>query len=334
MILPEQILSAWLKFREGKRKRLDVQEYERRLERNIFNLYYELKNEVYAHGEYESFHIHDPKPRHIRKASIKDRLVHQIVYTKLTEIFLPKFIHDSYSSQIGKGTHLAVKNTSKYSRKISKNFTKPCFGLKCDVRKFYDTVDHEILIKLISKTVVDKKALRPIGLVVNSFHVESCTGKGLPIGNLTSQIFTNIYLNELDQFIKHKLKIKYYVRFADDMLFLGNSKPDIENIVPLINEHLNNKLGLAPHPDKTIVRHINQGIDFLGYIIFPHHRLVRNKTIRRMHKKLNIRLANQYNGKELPTELRQSVNSYLGLLSHANEQRKSEKLRNMYFGNF
>ena len=153
---------------------------------------------------------------------MKDRLVHQSVRTALTQVYEPKLIHHLYSGRVGKGAHRAVKALREMARKVSQNNTRHCWGLKCDVRKFHDTVDHEILLEIITRTVRDPDALWLIKEIIGSYHFEGTPGKGMPIGNLTSQIFTNVYLNELDQFVKHKLRAKYYLRYADDLLALSH----------------------------------------------------------------------------------------------------------------
>lgn len=317
MTSPERLFDAWSTFKKGKRNRLDVQEFERRVEENIFELHRELKALNYRHGPYHSFYISDPKVRHIRKAGVRDRVVHQSVHTALTQIFEPKFIHHLYSARVGKGTHRAVKALRRMTRKVNSNHTTVCWSLKCDVRKFYDSVDHEILLAIISRTVRDPNALWLIDTIIKSYHFEGTPGKGMPIGNLTSQIFTNVYLNELDQHIKHKLRVKYYLRYADDLLLLSNNKVWLESLVAEISAFLKDRLELELHPKKVILRPLHQGIDFLGYITFPYHRLLRTRTKRRMQRKLSDKLGSYFGGEIDSDSMNQTLQSYLGILSHA-----------------
>lgn len=295
---------AWKEFRRGKRAKPDVQLFERFLEDNLFELHNQLKSKTYQHSEYTSFYINDPKLRKIHKAEVLDRVIHHAVYRVLYPIFNKGFICDSYSCRIKKGTHKAVYRLERFTRKVSKNYKKPCFALKCDIKKFFVSVDQKILLKIIGRKIQDDNAVWLIKKIVQSFP------GGLPLGNLTSQLFANIYLNELDQFIKHKLKLKFYLRYCDDFVILDSEPVHLNNLVDIISEFLENKLKLALHQDKIIIRKLGQGIDFLGYIILPHYRVLRTKTKRRMLK--------QINDKNLP--------SYLGLLKHSDSRKIRQKL--------
>lgn len=296
----DNLFNSWHEFRQGKRSKEDVQEFERKLEDNIFRTYRELKGKTYRHGHYTSFYITDPKLRHIHKAKVGDRIVHHAVYRILYPIFDSSFIHDSYSCRLGKGTHRAVKRLEGFSRKVSRNYTGPCFALKCDIRKFFFSVDHEILLELIKKKVKDEEALDLVNEIIQSF---SCgDGKGVPIGNLTSQLFANVYLDELDQFVKHVLKVKYYLRYCDDFVILSDNIAYLESICRVIERFLQEELKLSFHEDKVTIRKLNQGIDFLGYVVLPYHTVLRTKTKKRMLKRVN--------------EINSS--SYLGLLKHCN----------------
>lgn len=328
----EALFLAWFAFRKGKTQRLDVQEFERHTERNIFRLHEALRKKNYRHSPYESFFIRDPKVRHIRKACVKDRVVHQAVTTVLTRIFEPAFIHDAYSSRLGKGTHLAVKSLQKMARKVSKNLTQTCWSLKCDIRKFYDSVDHAILIQLLEKSIDDENVLWLVKEIIGSFHHERTPKKGVPIGNLTSQIFTNIYLNKLDQFIKQTLKVKHYLRYADDMLFLSSEKGGLEEILPKLECFLRERLKLTLHPKKIILRPLHQGIDFLGYVVLPYHRTLRTATKRRMFRKLSEKHNLCLKGMLSGMSFNQSLQSYFGVLSHANTHILQETIKNLFFG--
>jgi retron-type reverse transcriptase len=326
----ESLFDSWRLFRSGKSGRRDVQEFERNLEKNIFQLHRDLVGKKYKHAAYTSFFIQDPKVRHIRKACVRDRLVHQAIYTALVRIFEPQLIHDLYSSRLGKGTHAGVNAVAHMARKVSKNNTKPCWALKCDVRKFYDSVDHESLINLLGKKVSDDAAMSLIKGVIESFHCEGTLGLGLPIGNLTSQVFTNIYLNELDQFIKHTLRIKHYARFADDFVLLSNRKRDLEAALPRIQNFLAEQLKLELHPHKISLRPLAQGIDFLGYVILPNHRVLRTTTKRRMLRKVSERHSGYFKGEVAGDSFNQTMQSYLGMLSHADTHELTQNLKNQF----
>src|SRR3989344_4649393 len=267
---------AWNEFKKGKTKKFDVRQFQLGLKNNLLDLNAELKEKTYRHSNYASFYIQDPKLRHIHKACVKDRVLHHAVFRILYSIFDPTFISDSYSCRIKKGTHKAINRLQKFARKVSKNNTKNYFILKCDIKKFFDSVDHNILVSLIEKKIKDRNVLWLIERIIKSFSVS--INNGLPLGNITSQLFANIYLNELDQFVKHKLKIKYYIRYCDDFVILGDDKKYLEKLIPGINNFLKEKLKLFLHSDKISIRKYHQGIDFLGYITFPHYRILRTKT--------------------------------------------------------
>jgi len=327
----ERLFDAWFEFRKGKTNRRDVQEFGRHLEKNIFRLHRELTQKKYKHSPYSDFFIQDPKVRHIRKACVRDRLVHQSIFTVLTRLFEPRFIHDLYSSRVGKGTHAGVNAVTRMTRKVSKNLTRPCWALKCDIRKFYDTVDHAVLLNLLEKAIKDEAAIWLIREVIESFHTEGISGKGLPIGNLTSQIFTNICLNELDQFVKHSLKVNHYARFADDFVLLSEHKVALQEMLPLIGEFLRTRLRLELHPRKVEIRPFHQGIDFLGYVVLPYHRVLRTKTKRRMVRKLTARLGEFFNGDIASSALNQTFQSYLGLMTHADTFELKLKIQNQFY---
>ena len=189
---------------------------------NIIDLHQDLKNKTYKHSSYHAFNISDPKPRNIHKASVRDRLLHHAIYRVLYPYFDNKFIHDSYSCRLGKGTHRAMESFKFFGRIVSKNNTKQCFILKCDIKKFFATIDHNSLRYIVMNYISDKDINWLISEIVESFH--TLPGKGLPLGNLTSQLLVNIYMNEFDQFMKHKLKVKYYIRYADDFVILSSNK--------------------------------------------------------------------------------------------------------------
>src|SRR3989338_49385 len=218
----ENLLEAWKEFVRGKRKKNDVQEFSFNLMDNILSLHQELSNRTYTHGGYQAFNISDPKPRNIHKASVKDRLLHHAIYRILYPFFDKIFISDSYSCRLNKGTHKAINRFHSFSSKVSQNNTKTCWVLKCDIRKFFANIDHLVLKNILANYISDRDILWLLGKVIYSFKVKPKTG--LPLGNLTSQLLVNIYMNELDQFMKHKLKGRYYIRYADDFVILSENR--------------------------------------------------------------------------------------------------------------
>ena len=286
---------------------------------NIFSLHNDLKNKTYKHSEYKAFKINDPKPRDIHKASVRDRLFHHAIYRILYPYFDTKFIYDSYSCRINKGTHKAVDRFRYFSNIVSKNNTKTCWILKCDIRKFFASIDHDILKDILEKYIEDKDILWLISQIVDSFSSsQDLVEVGLPLGNLTSQLLVNIYMNEFDQFVKRELKVKYYIRYADDFVIFRDDKEYLENILEKMKEFLENKLKLNMHPDKVYIKTLASGVDFLGWVNFPNHRVLRTSTKKRMFRNL------KENGYK-----KESTNSYLGMLSHGNGYTLEKRVKSL-----
>ena len=300
----ENLFNAWKEFLKGKRKRKDVQEFSESLSNHIYSLHLDLANKTYTHGPYHPFNIQDPKPRNIHKASVRDRLLHHAIHRVLYPYFDKKFISDSYSCRLNKGTHKAINQFRKYSRKVSKNNTKQCWILKCDIKKFFASIDHNLLRYIVTNYIDDPDTNWLLNQIISSFHTSP--GKGLPLGNLTSQLLVNVYMNEFDQYVKHKLKVKYYIRYADDFVLLSPSKFHLLDNIRYIECYLNQELKLSLHPDKVFIKTLSSGVDFLGWVHFPDHRVLRTVTKRRMVKNL------------AKNPSRETVASYLGLLKHGN----------------
>jgi RNA-directed DNA polymerase len=321
IITIEKLLKAWKEFLHDKKDRKDVILFQAKLMDNIFSLHHDLENKTYTHGDYVAFNISDPKPRQIHKATVRDRLLHHLIYQELCEFFDSKFIHDSYSCRLYKGTHRAINRLRDFHLKVSKNNTKTCWILKCDIRKFFANIDHNILKEIMSKCLFDKNILWLLSRVIDSFQTfvyisyGANTQKGLPLGNLTSQLLVNIYMNEFDQFMKRQLKVKYYIRYADDFIILSDNKNYLENLLPKISSFLDKELKLKLHPDKVFIKTIASGVDFIGWVHFPKHRVLRTSTKRRMLKSL------RNNPKE------ETVQSYLGMLRHGNGYRLGRIIR-------
>ena len=274
----------------------------------------ELLDKNYKHSQYEAFTINDPKTRSIHKASVRDRLLHHAIVRILYPYFDKKFIYDSYSCRLGKGTHRAVNRLNHFGRKVSKNNTKTVWILKCDVRKFFASIDKGVLKDILRKYIQDSDILWLLGQVVDSFQTEENSQLGLPLGNLTSQLLINVYMNEFDQFVKHVLKVKHYIRYADDFVILNTDKSYLIDLLPKIETFLSKKLKLTLHPNKVSIKTLASGIDFLGWVNFPEHRVLRTSTKRRMLKRL----------KQFQTE--EMLNSCLGLIKHGNTLKLQEKM--------
>ncbi len=322
LISIEKLFQAWEEFKKGKRAKRDVQILERHLEDNIFDLYKRLRAKTYKHGTYSEFYVNDPKRRHIHKACVQDRIVHHLLYKYLYELFDRSFIHDSYSCRKEKGTHKAVTRLERFTKIVSRNYSRDCWALKLDIKSFFASIDHKILKKLISQKVKDEDILWLVNQVIDSFQSDRGNGKGIPLGNLTSQIFANIYLNELDQFVKHSLKIEYYLRYADDFIILNSDLSALLRCFKTVKQFLTDNLALQIHPQKIHIRKLTWGIDFCGYVVLPHCRLTRAKTKKRIIRKI-------VNGKVS----HQGFQSHLGYFKHANSYKISLQIKNLFFLN-
>jgi RNA-directed DNA polymerase len=306
VITIENLFLAWKEFLRGKRNRNDVAAFQARLADNIFTLAHELKEKTYTHSGYRAFNISDPKPRIIHKAPVRDRLLHHLLYREFYGYFDSKFIFDSYSCRLGKGTHRAIDRFRYFAGKVSKNNTKTCWILKCDIRKFFANIDHQILKEILAGHIADQDILALFGTVIDSFETTGTPGVGLPLGNLTSQLLVNVYMNEFDQFVKRKLKVQYYIRYADDFVFLSDDKAYLEALLLEAALYLETKLKLVIHDKKIFLSTYASGMDFLGWIHFSHHRQIRTATKRRMMRRLK--------GSRSPGTL----SAYKGMLSHGN----------------
>jgi len=316
IICLENLLKAWKEFVKGKKNKKDVQEFSLHLMDNLILLNKELSNHTYNHGVYQAFKINDPKPRDIHKATVRDRLLHHAIYRKLYPFFDRTFISDSYSCRIGKGTHKAITKFLYFSKKVSQNNKQTGWILKGDIRKFFASINHQILNDILREYIPDKNIFRLLENVIGSFNTKNKIRVGLPLGNLTSQLLVNIYMNKFDKFIKHKLKIKNYLRYADDFVIFSDDKKYLENIISVISKFLKNELKLELHPDKIFLKTLSSGIDFLGYVNFFDHRVFRTKTKRRMLKRLSQKKMALDNGIISKESFEQSRQSYLGVLGH------------------
>ncbi len=325
----ENLFMAWQEFAKGKRSKLDVSQFEINLESNLFELHNLLSAGKWKPHPYKEFSVYDPKLRKIHRASVRDRILYQAVYRILYQIFDSGFIFHSYSSRNSKGIYAGINSFEKYINKISKNHTRVCHVLKCDIRKFFDSIDHNILFNLISKKIRDQNILLLIKQIIISF--EKTQGKGLPLGNVTSQLFSNLYLNELDQYVKHNLKAKYYVRYCDDFILMSHSKLFLDGCLEKIKIFCKEKLLIDIHPNKIIFRKAHQGIDFLGYVMLPHRRVLRTKTKNRLLKKLtNLKILFD-KGIVEKEYLEQVSRSYLGLLFHCKNENIIQQIERIFW---
>lgn len=301
----ENLLVTWERFIRGKRNKRDVIRFQAELADNLLFLYKSLADRTYEHGSYATFNVSDPKPRNIHKALVRDRVLHHLIYKELYWYFDTRFIFDSYSCRKHKGTHKALERFKEFAGKVSKNHTRTCYVLKCDIKKFFASIDHDTLRSILERHIADPEILWLIDQVVKSFHTTR-EGVGLPLGNLTSQLLVNVYMHEFDMFMKQELREKYYIRYADDFIVLSHDKKRLEGILPLMEKFLIEKLKLSLHEHKVYIKTYSSGVDFLGWIHFPKHRQIRTTTKRKIVRNLK--------GYPKPA----TVSSYRGLLGHGN----------------
>jgi RNA-directed DNA polymerase len=297
---------AWKKFSIGKKSRLDVVDYQKQLGRNVQHLNKTLLTGTYRHGIYQPFTICDPKTRRIHKATVRDRVVHQAIVSAIEPLFEKRFIYDSYSCRVGKGTHAGVARLGLFLRQASRNKTRKVYALKCDVRQFFASIDHGILMHFIEKRIDDERTLELLRTIVLSHGEE--TGRGIPLGNVTSQLFANIYLHELDWFMKQTLGIKHYLRYCDDFVIISTDEDYLNSLIEIVRKFLAGQLKLELHPNKVSISSWDQGIDFLGYVSRPYATSICTKTKRRMFARIND----------------DNISSYLGICMHANAYRLSQ----------
>ncbi len=277
----EKLIEAHYRAVEGKRNKKEVLLFEEDLETNIANIMYQLETGTYKLGKYRTFKIYEPKEREIKSLPYKDRVVHQwYVHEFIKPYFLPRFIKDTYACIDTRGTHLAAKNVQKYMIAMRNKYNS-YYILKCDIKKYFYSIDKNTLYKIMQKYIKDIKLLS----LTKVFIYDNKEEKGIPIGNYTSQFFANIYLNELDKYIKEELKIKYYVRYMDDFCLLLPNKDICKNILDKINLFLKNYLKLEMN-DKTYYYPSKFEVNFCGYIIKENKIILRKRFIKNIKKKM------------------------------------------------
>jgi len=281
---------AWQEFRRGKQHKLDVLAFERHLEDGIVALRHDLSAGAYRHGPYEHFVVHDPKHREISKATVRDRLVHHALVRALEPAFEQQLTDCSWSCRRGKGTHAAVDYFQHCAWRLSRNSTRTVWVLKLDIRHFFASTNHEILRSVLWRTIQDQRVRWLVAEIIESFP------EGLPLGNLTSQLFANVYLNELDCYIKNVLKVPGYLRYCDDLIFWHADQQFLVNLLPIVRAYLADELRLRLHPRKVLLTRYHAGVDVLGYLCFPHYKLLRTTTARRLLQRYDARSAPSYDG--------------------------------------
>lgn len=330
----ENLLSAFKKARKGKTTKEYVIEFEKNLKVNLLQLRTELLFHGYKPRPLQSFIIHDPKTRKISKSAFRDRVVHHALCNVIAPIFEKGFINDSFANRIGKGAFKAIERFDLFQRIVSKNYSKKVFVLKADIKKYFDNVNHELLLSVIKKKILDEKVIWLIRKILANYSIQE--RRGMPLGNLTSQFFANVFLNELDQFVKHNLKAKYYIRYVDDFVILDRHPGILQRYMGEIRIFLNNKLLLELHPDKSRIIPANKGIEFLGMRLFPHYKLLKKKNLGKFYRKLDL-FYTDYNNKNANYDIiYNSLEGWCAYATNANTYKLRKRIMKMVedkFGN-
>lgn len=293
---------------KGKRDKEYAIEFEQDLEGNLLTLHEELVEEVWQPGAYSRFFVEDPKRRLINAPPIRDRVVHHAVTdTVLIPIWGPRFPYDSFACIKGKGTHAAVRRLQRFMRRHPEGSG---YVLQLDVKSYFASIDHEILISLIERRIRDPQMMRLIRLIVESY--EDSPGAGIPLGNLTSQAFANIYLHEADMFAKHDLRVKEYLRYMDDITLVHTDKRQLWELRDEIEAFLADHLHLQLHQVKQTLTPVDCGVKYLGYRVYRDYIKVLSRNVRRAYKRLEQMEAGTFDG-----DARSSIASWIGYTKHA-----------------
>ena len=317
----EKLMQAHIKSRKGKGYRKEIIEFNLKQEEYIMWLLEKLKTKEYEHGGYTTFYVTEPKLRKIEKSKYIDRIVHRwVVDNFLAPIYVPQFISTSYACLKDRGMHKAcldVQKTMKHCKKIWDEY----YILKMDVSKYFDNINKEILLNILQRKIKDKDLMWLINQIVYSQNKE----KGIEIGNYTSQMFANIYLNEIDQFVKHKLHIKYYFRYLDDSIVIVPTKEEAKQALQAITRFLKENLKLEVNKKTQIFKN-KQGVNFCGYKINEYRLKIRDKGKRKLKKKIKKLTKQIKEGKITSKEAHKYIAGHLGYIKISNTYNLKEKL--------
>jgi len=337
----EELLRAYYECRKRKRCKNSSLDFEYKLEENLLKLYSDLKSDRYVLGACICFIVLEPKPREIWASLFRDRIVHHFIYNTISERFYAKFVKDTYSCIPKRGNLLGSNMLAEYAQRITADYTRDAYYIKCDIKNFFVSINLDILYGLLIKYVPEKWLQKLLYQVIYNSYSDNCIrqsppwkfdliptekslwnaapNKGLPIGNLTSQFFSNVYLNELDQYIKHHWHCKYYCRYVDDFIILDRDPAKLNAIHKDLTRFLKEHLDLELHRDKRSLNKISRGMDFVGFNIKPNRMYLRQKILKRLFGKIRKYKTSEdwYKEKNI-RDFTNSINSYLGMLRNTN----------------
>lgn len=344
------LINSYNKAKISHKYAVSVSRYSFDLESNIISLQSRLLDHSYHPKPYKQFIVTKPKLRRVSAPAFEDRIVQHSLVSQIEPIFEKLFIYDSYACRQHKGTHFALKRLKKFLKANNTlHHGQNIFILKCDIKKFFQSISWDILIKIISQKIIDPDTIWLIKQFILGFSVmekspsknpvqlsffedslnlpvSTVCRQGLPIGNLTSQLFANIYLNQLDYFVKQTLHEKYYGRYMDDFFIISSDKEKLQSDKEKISLFLQQTLKLELHPNKTFIQNINSGVCFVGYRIFPNYTLIRGSTLINFQKKYHKKLKKYQKGLISWQEIKKCQTSFQGHLKHANTYRLSKTL--------
>ncbi len=338
----ENLFLAAKKAEKGKRWKHSTLEYNHHLEENLLQLQEDLDSRQYKPGAYRHFTIHEPKERTISAAPYRDRIVHHAIINIIEPIWESRFYFHNYACRTEKGTHRAVDTCQKYLRKNN-------YVLKCDIQQYFQSIDHQTLKVIIRKKIRDEKLLALIDLIIDSSPVEiSRYGnvslqydygdnlftplerkKGIPIGNLTSQFFANLYLNELDQWLKHSKRVNHYLRYMDDFIVFHDSKKYLNELRSEIRDFLFT-LRLNLHSKKQEIFPAKNGVPFLGFHVYTTHRRLKKENVKRFVKRMKNKQRQFSNGEIDVQTIQQSIKAWIGHAGHADTWQLRKRLFNEF----
>ncbi len=333
----EALFDAYFDCRKHKRNSLNHLAYEMELERNTVQLWRDLESGSYEIGQSIAFVVQYPKIREIWAADFRDRVVHHLIYNAIRPRFEKSFIRDTYACIPGRGVHDGMRRVSHFARSVTKSWSAPAYAMKADIANFFNSIDNERLIEILGKRVPEKWIMDLIEQIIHhnprldvirqstpemfasvpthKSFMHAPSGRGLPIGNLTSQFFANVYLNELDQFVKHKLKVRYYGRYVDDIILFHEDAEVLNGWYDEIKDFLYDNLGMQLHPNKKWLNRADVGIDFVGFVIKPGRTYLRQMSLSRCKQRIRAwEKKGALVDEHVLAGLSASVNSYLGML--------------------
>lgn len=316
----DNLLLAYKKASKGKSSKDYVIRFKESLEANLLELQEELTNFTYTPHPLKVFTVMDPKTRTISASHFRDRVVHHAICNIIGPILEARFIHDSFANQKGKGTHRAILRYESFLRKCRHGY-----ALKADIRHCFDTIDHQVLLNILGRTIADPDVIWLLTQILANIK-DAEPGKGMPLGNLTSQFLCNVYLNELDMYVKHVLRAKMYIRYVDDFVIVHENRELLESWMGQIGTFLDSELKLQLHPDKSSVVSLNRGLTLLGFRIFRRYRLLKKSNARRIWRRISILKAKAAAGELTNDQVRERVKGWLAYAMFANTYRLRTRL--------